>query len=150
MAETVFYPDAFPLPEDTNYTGLISQGMIRSATNNPFADQRATFNRPTQTVNLTFFMPGELALFWVLWVSNNGWRWFYMPLVSDRQPDNITSWVETRFIGQFQASYAGFGVTRYSVQAEIMMGAVPVPSPGQDATQSQSLTNITLEDVTGP
>ena len=150
MVDRVIYPDTFPLPEDSNYSGILSQGMIRSATNNPFADQRATFNRPTQLLNLTFEMQGETALLWVLWTSNNAWRWFYLPLVSDRQPADITSYVETRFVGQFRSQYVGFNRTRYAVQAEIMVGAVPIADPSPDMSQGQFLDNINLEDVAGP
>jgi hypothetical protein len=86
----VDYPTNYPLPDYGSYSGTISQGLARTEVPSMRPNQNQTFNSPRTDISMTFTMKNDFLLTWLLWIRNNGYSWFRMPVISGYPPDEIT------------------------------------------------------------
>jgi len=118
----ITYPSAFPLPQTENYSGAIDFGIVRTSIPTANASQTINNNSPTTEVSMTFKMKNDDILIWELWALNNGYQYFYMPIVSSATPTDITSVQRVRFISNIQHQKLGDDWSSCTVAAEIVPG----------------------------
>ena len=114
------YPDIYPLPNHTAYSGSRNSGLLRSSAPSPAPNQISTFNSATTQISMTFNMTESLYDSWRGWVRANGYDWFVMPVVGPEAPDYIVSKNDVRFISDTVLSYMGDNWISVSVSAELI------------------------------
>jgi len=116
------YPITLPIPDYGSYSGVSDHGLVRTSIPVAAPNQLLGFNSPTTKITMTFSMDNDTYTDWLVWVTDNGWNWFKMPVVSPLDPVLITSTHSVRFISEVQYQKRGDNWLSVSVTAEMIPG----------------------------
>jgi len=116
------YPVGLPLPDHTDYSGLIDYGIIRSSVPASRSNQLQSYNSPQQKLSLSFSMDNDTYLTWLSWARTDGYYWFEIDIISGFNPVDITSTHAIRFIGDISYTKRGDNWLTVSVEAEMIPG----------------------------
>ena len=121
------YPDTLPLPDHASYAGASTMAAKASPVRTPANDQAVYFNSMRTVLTLTFHMTDTDLQLWMIWLDNEGWDWFDIPLVAPAMPVNITSTQKARCISSAQVQTAGYNWNSVSIQVELVPSGTDDP-----------------------
>lgn len=116
------YPTTLPLPDRGTYSGSVDYGLQRTSFPVAAPNQLIGFNAYTTKITMTFSMINDDYADWLEWVTDWGWGWFEMPVVSTKNPVLITSTQQVRFISDLAYQKRGDNWLSVSVTAELLPG----------------------------
>ena len=121
------YPFELPLPDYGSYTGVVDQGLIRTSFPIAAPSQIKGFNSPTVQISLTFSMTNAQWYDWNQFITNYGYQWFTMPVVSPKNPNLITSVHRVRTISDIQYVKRGHNWVSTTIIVEMVPGDADDP-----------------------
>lgn len=113
------YPAGLPGPDHLGYSGSQDSGVLRTATLVQLYNQARAFNATQRQVSVTFSMKNDIYPQWILWVRDNAYKWFNLPIVSSAPNTGILTTQSVRFITPLQYTKRGDGWLSVSVTMEI-------------------------------
>ena len=116
------YPTSLPLPDYSTYSGYISTGLQRSSVPAALANQLQIFNSPRTEINMSFSMDNFEYSLWIVWVLDNAYQWFNMPVISGSAPTDITKVRQARFMSDIAYTKRGDNWLTVTVAAELLPG----------------------------
>jgi hypothetical protein len=118
-----YYPGNYPLPDKDSYSGLVQQGIVRTAGDVPAPNQILVFSRERTDLTMQFTMVNNMYEVWLEWVYTYGFNYFWMNVISEYNPVNpIFSEHRVRFTTDIQYVKRGDNWLTVSIGAEILQG----------------------------
>ena len=113
------YPANLPLYDKQGYAGVIDEGVLRTSFQVTSPNQVRLHNSPREDITMTWHMDNDTFKTWIAWIEANAYDWFNMPVISSRQPTDITSTQLVRFTSEVTTAKRGDNWMSATVSIEL-------------------------------
>lgn len=115
----VFYPDDLP-PPSKSYSIQVGVGLIVNKMNAGNTRTRRRHNKRIRTMACTFDLTQQQAQDWSWFMKQNGYKWFWMPMVFENQRGTETADRQVKLVSEWSLQYLSVDAWQATCTIEAM------------------------------